>query len=109
MFNFRIAGAATALALILSGAASAEVVLNRGNDTDPSTLDHHKTSTVGESRILKDLYEGLVSQDATAEVVPGVAESWEISEDGLTYTFHLRDDAQWSNGDPVTANDFLFA
>ncbi|WP_145107567.1 peptide ABC transporter substrate-binding protein [Cereibacter sediminicola] len=99
------------LAMIVAGAgaAAAQVTLVRGNDTDPATLDHHLTSTVAESRILNDLYEGLVVQDARGEVAPGVAESWEISEDGLTYSFKLRDDARWSNGDPVVAGDFVFA
>ncbi|WP_370853001.1 peptide ABC transporter substrate-binding protein [Pararhizobium haloflavum] len=90
-------------------AQDGEVVYNRGNDTDPSTLDHHLTSTVAEGHLMRDLYEGLVVQDATAEIVPGVAEEWEMSEDGTVYTFHLREDAKWSNGDPVTANDFVFA
>lgn len=91
-----------------AGAASAEVVLNRGNDTDPATLDHHRTSTVSEGRIMADLYDGLVRQSAKGEAVAATAKSWDISEDGLVYTFHLRDDAKWSNGDPVTAGDFLF-
>jgi oligopeptide transport system substrate-binding protein len=86
-----------------------EVVYNRGNDTDPTTLDHHKTTTVAEGNLMRDLYEGLVVQNNKAEVVPGVAESWEVSDDGLTYTFKLRDDAKWSNGDPVKASDFVFA
>ncbi|MDI6026574.1 peptide ABC transporter substrate-binding protein [Corticibacterium sp. UT-5YL-CI-8] len=93
----------------MASAALAEVVYNRGNDTDPTTLDHHKTSTVAEGHIMRDLYEGLVVQDNKANVVPGVAEKWEISDDGLKYTFHLRADAKWSNGDPVTAQDFVFA
>ncbi|WP_185984320.1 peptide ABC transporter substrate-binding protein [Aureimonas mangrovi] len=102
-------------AILAAGAATAapalaqEMVYNRGNDTDPSTLDHHLTSTVAEGHVMRDLYEGLVVQDATAEIVPGVAESWEMSDDGLVYTFRLREDARWSNGDPVTANDFVFA
>ncbi len=95
--------------LTLMGAASAEVVLNRGNDTDPATLDHHRTSTVSEGNVLRDLYDGLTIQNANGEAVPGVAKSWDISEDGLVYTFHLRDNAKWSNGDPVTAGDFSFA
>lgn len=101
-------------AIVLTGGlaatqALAEVVYNRGNDTDPTTLDHHKTTTVPEGNLMRDLYEGLVVQNNKAEVVPGVAESWDISDDGLTYTFHLREDAKWSNGDPVTASDFVFA
>lgn len=89
--------------------AQAEAVYNRGNDTDPTTLDHHKTSTVAEGNLMRDLYEGLVVQNNKAEVVPGVAESWDISDDGLVYTFKLRDNAKWSNGDPVKASDFVFA
>jgi len=93
----------------MSMAASAQIVLNRGNDTDPSTLDHHRTSTVSENHVLVDLYDGLTILDAKGEAVPGVASSWDISDDGTLYTFHLRDDAKWSNGDPVTAGDFQFA
>lgn len=92
----------------LAGAASAEVVLNRGNDTDPATLDHHRTSTISEGNVLRDLYDGLTIQDANGEAVPGVAKSWDISDSGTVYTFHLREDAKWSNGDPVTAGDFQF-
>lgn len=99
--------------VVTSGAvgssALAEVVYNRGNDTDPKSLDHHKTSTVAESHISRDLYEGLVSKDPKAEMIPGVAEKWTISDDGLKYTFNLRQNAKWSNGDPVTANDFVYA
>lgn len=66
-------------AIVLTGGlaatqALAEVVYNRGNDTDPTTLDHHKTTTVPEGNLMRDLYEGLVVQNNKAEVVPGVAE-----------------------------------
>jgi oligopeptide transport system substrate-binding protein len=105
----RLAACATAVLLASTALASAQTVLYRGNDTDPATLDHHRTSTVSESNLLRDLYEGLVSHDAAGTVIPAVAESWEISDDGLIYTFHLRPDAKWSNGDPVTSDDFLFA
>ncbi|MFC7704712.1 peptide ABC transporter substrate-binding protein [Plastorhodobacter daqingensis] len=100
---------AATLLLGTTALASAQVTLVRGNDTDPATLDHHLTSTISEANVLRDLYEGLVVYDAESEIVPGVAESWEESEDGLTYTFNLRDNAMWSNGDPVTAHDFVFA
>jgi oligopeptide transport system substrate-binding protein len=89
--------------------ADAQVTYVRGNDGDPETLDQHKTSTVVEAHLLRDLYEGLVVYDNKANVVPGVAESWEVSDDGLTYTFKLRDSANWSNGEPVTAEDFVFS
>lgn len=93
---------------LMANAAFSETVLNRGNDTDPATLDHHRTSTVSEGNVLLDLYEGLVAKNPAGEAIPGVAESWTISDDGLVYTFKLRGDAKWSNGDPVTANDFDF-
>lgn len=103
-----------ATSLVFAGAASltpafAEVVYNRGNDTDPKSLDHQKTSTIAESNISRDLYEGLVAKDAKATLIPGMAERWDISDDGLKYTFHLRQGTKWSNGDPFTANDFVYA
>jgi oligopeptide transport system substrate-binding protein len=99
----------TAAVMFSVGLASAEVVINRGNEGDPQTLDQHRTSTVVESRILKDLYEGLLTQDAEGKAVAGAAESWTVSEDGLVYTFTLRADGKWSNGEPVTAEDFAFS
>lgn len=101
--------AGVALLALLSGTSFAQVVYNRGNDTDPTSLDHHKTSTIAEANLMRDLYEGLVIYDAKAEIIPGAAESWEVSDDGLTYTFKLRAGAKWSNGDPVKASDFVFA
>jgi len=89
--------------------ALSEVVFNRGNSADPESLDPHKTSTVYEAHILRDMYEGLVMQDQNAELIPGAAESWTISDDGLVYTFKLRADAVWSDGTPVTADDFVYA
>jgi oligopeptide transport system substrate-binding protein len=101
------------LALALAGAAfasaSAEVVLHRGNGGEPQTLDQGHTTTDVEANVLKDLYEGLTVYDAAGNVIPGIAESWKISDDGLTYTFKLRPNAKWSNGEPVTANDFVYS
>ncbi len=96
------------LAMTASG-AFAEVVLNRGNSADPESLDPHKTSTVYEAHILRDLFTGLTAQDAKANVVPGSAESWMVSADGKVYTFKLRADGKWSDGSPVTADDYVFA
>ncbi len=93
----------------VAGIASAETVLNRDSGSDPSTLDQHRTTTVNESALLSDLYEGLVSEDAKGELIPGVARSWDISSDGLIYTFHLRENAKWSNGDPVIAGEFEYS
>jgi oligopeptide transport system substrate-binding protein len=98
----------TMLVMSVSG-AFAEVVFNRGNSADPESLDPHKTSTVYEANILRDLFSGLTAQSAKAEVIPGAAESWTVSEDGKTYTFKLRADGKWSDGTPVTADDFVFS
>lgn len=100
---------ASGLFLALSSAAMAQVVFHRGNDGDPETLDSHKTSTVSEAHLLRDLSEGLVIHHINGEVVPGVAESWTVAADGKSYTFRLRANAKWSNGDPVTAGDFVFS
>ncbi len=87
----------------------AEMIYHRGNTGEPETLDLHKTSTIYESNILRDLYEGLVIYDAKGKVIPGVAESWSVNDDGTRYTFTLRANARWSNGDPVTAEDFVYS
>ncbi len=95
--------------IALTSGAFAETVLNRGNSADPESLDPHKTSTVYEANILRDLFMGLTAQDAAAKVIPGAAESWTVSDDGKVYTFKLRTGATWSDGSPVTADDFVFA
>lgn len=82
--------------------------LIRGNGTEVASLDPHKSEGVPESHVIRDLLEGLVNQDADGNTIPGVAERWETS-DNQTYTFHLRQDAKWSNGDPVTAQDFVYS
>jgi oligopeptide transport system substrate-binding protein len=103
-----------ATSLIVAGGAFmtpafAEVVYNRGNSADPESLDPHKTSTVYEAHILRDLFQGLVMQDQHANLIPGAAESWTVSDDGLVYTFKMRKDATWSDGSPVTADDFVYS
>ena len=99
---------AGALALMMSTAASA-VTLQLHNGGDPGSLDPHKVSGDWENRVVGDYIEGLVTDDAGAEPIPGQAESWDISDDGLVYTFHLRDGIKWTDGEPVTADDFVFA
>ncbi|MFZ9036136.1 MAG: peptide ABC transporter substrate-binding protein [Francisellaceae bacterium] len=79
------------------------------NDSDVPTLDPGLSNDSTSNRVIFDLFEGLINQNQQNDPVPGVAKSWDISDDGLVYTFHLRDDARWSNGDPVTANDFVYA
>ena len=79
-----------------------------GNGAEPESLDPHLISGVPEHRIMMAIFEGLVTPDPeTARAMPGVAESWDISDDGTEYTFYLRDDAQWSDGTPITAQDFV--
>lgn len=73
------------------------------------TLDPQKASWLHDIRILDCLFEPLLRLSPTLDLEPGVAESWAVSADQLTYTFHLRRDACWSNGEPVTARDFVFA
>ena len=82
--------------------------LVRGNGTEVATIDPHKSQGVPESHVIRDLLEGLVNQDGDGNTIPGVAESWETT-DNKTFTFHLRKDAKWSNGDPVTAQDFVYS
>lgn len=92
-----------------SGRELAEVqVLRKGNGAEPESLDPHRAESVSASNILRDLFEGLTLEAPDGSVVPGAAERWEVSADGLNWTFYLRRDGRWSNGDPVTAFDFEF-
>ena len=101
--------ALTVAALMTSTAlAQAEMVLNRGNGAEPETLDPAKSTGVTESNIQYELFEGLTTYSVDGQVIPGVAEKWDVSDDGKTFTFHLRD-SKWSNGDPVTAGDFVYS
>jgi oligopeptide transport system substrate-binding protein len=96
-----------ALLLVLAGAAHA-ATLNRGNGGEPASLDPHFISGTWEANIVGDLMTGLTTLDATARPIPGMADRWTVSPDGKTWTFHLRK-AVWSDGVPVTAEDFAFA
>lgn len=102
-----LATSVAALLTVSAGAASAETVLNRGIGATIGTLDPQINFLAWEGWVLDDLYEGLVANDAGGAVIPGAAEKWDISDDGLTYTFHLRDGLKWSNGDPLKAQDFV--
>ena len=82
-------------------------ILCAGNGAEPADLDPQIVTGVSEQHILMSLFEGLTSEDPVdLHPRPGVAESWDISPDGTIYTFHLRRNAKWSNGDPLTARDF---
>lgn len=85
-----------------------EQILHRGNGTEPETLDPHRAEGVTAANVLRDLFEGLVTEAPDGELIPGAAASWTVSADGLAYTFRLQPDGRWSNGDPVTAADFVY-
>lgn len=113
---FARAGGALLLSVLLAAAGCGSAVrmegdiLRVGNGAEVQDLDPHIVTGVTEHRTLQALFEGLVNLNATTlEPEPGVAETWDISGDGLVYTFHLRRDARWSNGGPVTAHDFAYA
>lgn len=80
------------------------------NGTEVATLDPATVTGVPEGRVLRAIFEGLtVKHPLTLEALPGMADRWEKSEDGLRYSFHIREGAQWTNGDPVTAHDFTYS
>lgn len=84
-------------------------VLYLNNGTEPTSLDPSIGFDAVSYDPLNNLMEGLTRLDTDHRAGPGTAETWDISDDGLTYTFHLREDAKWSNGDPVVAEDFVYA
>lgn len=82
--------------------------LTVANSDECRTLDPHLVTWTHETRLCQSLYEGLTRLDPnTLEPLPGAAERWSVSDDGLVYTFEIRPGARWSNGDPVTAHDFV--
>jgi oligopeptide transport system substrate-binding protein len=81
--------------------------LERGNGPEPSTLDAHACQEVACGNVLRDLYEGLVTEDARGRLIPGMAERWSVSADGRTWTFELRDGLRWSNGEALTARQIV--
>jgi oligopeptide transport system substrate-binding protein len=91
-----------------SGDGDEAAVLRRGISAKVDTLDPHRSSAKWENIVISDMIVGLMTITPDREVIPGVAESWETSEDGLTWTFNLRE-SQWSDGEPVTADDFVYA
>ena len=107
------------LSLFLSGcdlgpsnveSGTRDQVLHLGNGTEPKDLDPHSVTGVPEHNIISALFEGLVSVNPkTLAPEPGIAASWTIANDGKRYTFAIRDNAKWSNGDPVTADDFVWS
>ena len=102
-------------ALLVVGLTLSKSTLGRAdfrflNGTEPKSLDPHIATGEPEHRLLEAIFEGLARlEPRSLEPAPGVAESWDITPDGKTYTFHLRKDARWSDGRPVTARDFAYS
>ena len=98
--------------VIIGGESGQELspvqVFRKNNSTEPGTLDPHRAEGVPASNVLRDLFEGLVMEDPSGRYVPGAAESWTLSQDAKTYTFKMRENGKWSNGDKVTAEDFVY-
>ena len=115
----RLIAIALAILLVLAGCGKRETdveagirtqTLLVGNGGEPESLDPHLQNSIPEGSISNALFEGLTTLDPTTlEPNPAAATSWAVSADGLVYTFHLRPEARWSNGEPVTAYDFAFA
>lgn len=90
------------------GGSGDEKVFRYSTSTEPTTLDPTKSNCIPDNEIQHALTESLV-RNTGGEVVPGVAEKWDVSEDGLTYTFYLNPDAKWSDGEQITAQDFVYS
>ncbi|MDG2244227.1 MAG: peptide ABC transporter substrate-binding protein [Rhodospirillaceae bacterium] len=108
MIALRHAVLALSFMLAFTGAALAGVILHRGNSKEPDSLDPHRAAGTWENTIIGDLFLGLTTEAANGDIIPAAAESWTVSDDGLIYTFTLRDNLLWSDGVQVTASDFVF-
>lgn len=109
-WTYRALAAAICLALAACGQPGREDgrVLHRGNAIEPGTLDPHRALITNEQAILYDLFLGLAQPGPDGRPIPGLAESWTVSEDGLEWVFHLRE-ANWSDGEPITADDVVLS
>lgn len=94
--------------MVCARALAAET-LHRGNAAEPQSLDPHRAEGLPSQNIQRDLFEGLLAEDAAGSLVPGVARHWRVSDGGTVYTFDLDPRARWSNGEPVRARDFVRA
>ena len=96
------------LLLVACGRAAPPAdILRRGNGPEPDSLDPALARTDSAATILRDIYEGLARLDAAAKPVPAAASGWSVSPDGRVYTIRLREGLRWSNGEPLTADDFV--
>jgi ABC-type oligopeptide transport system substrate-binding subunit len=98
----------TIILLLFTGTAVADSV-RRGLGPEPDSLHIHRAQGLSSINVLRDIREGLLTFDAAGKLVPGVAASWTTEDSGRVYRFRLRPEARWSNGDRVTAADFVFA
>jgi oligopeptide transport system substrate-binding protein len=108
-FNMKTWLIAGTMLMTATTGAMAAGTWNRGANGDVQSLDPHKTSTVEEANIIRDMFTGLVAQDAEANLIPGASTEWTVSPDGKVYTFKMRSGATWSDGSPVVAGDFVYA
>ena len=97
------------LAACSGDSESSEKILKVAKDTELASMDQHIATDGLSFEVIAATIEGLYTLDADGNAIPAIAKSYDVSEDGLVYTFHLREDAKWSNGEPVTANDFVYA
>ncbi|HHQ14685.1 MAG TPA: peptide ABC transporter substrate-binding protein [Chromatiales bacterium] len=95
--------------LILSPAMAGRMVLNRGTSAEPPSLDPSLGAGTMASPLIGDMVVGLLARGPGGDVQPGSAESWSVSDDGLVYTFRLRENLRWSDGTPLTGNDFVYS
>ncbi|MEM9055160.1 MAG: ABC transporter substrate-binding protein, partial [Pseudomonadota bacterium] len=112
--NRILAGTAIALSLVLTacggggGGEDDVLTLRRGISAKVDTLDPHRSSAAWENIIIGDMFLGLTQHTADGQVIPAMAESWTTSDDGLIWTFKLRE-TTWSDGTALTAEDFVYA
>lgn len=95
------------LVSLLASPPLAAATLERGLGPEPDALDLHMAQSLSALNVLRDLHEGLITLDSGARLVPGIARSWEISDDGRVWQFELDPGARWSDGAPITAHDFV--
>ena len=100
---------ASGSAMAAESTSQSEQILRIANGAEPGSLDPQQTNGTWETRITRDLFEPLIAYSADGKLIPGLAERWESSADGLSWTFHLREGLEWSDGTPLTAEDAVFA
>ena len=108
MVGTMLAGCGTPGSKSSNDSSSDGKVFRYSTNTEPTTLDPTKGNCIPDNEIQHAVTESLV-RNTGGEITPGVAESWEVSDDGLTYTFHLNPDAKWSDGEQIKAQDFVYS